>query len=85
MRKRGKRRRGRELKKKKGMQYCGLVGSSSMVDTKIGMSRITAGINERGGVCCWTVYSLLIGYKSVPGLDGQVEGRYHLSITHMAP
>ena len=55
-----------------------------MGDTKIGMSRITAGINERG-VCCSTIYSLLIGYKSVPGLDRQVEGRYHLSITHMAP
>ena len=24
-------------------------------------------------------------HKSVPGLDGQVEGRYYISITHMAP
>ena len=51
MRKKGKRRRGRELKKKKG-DAVGLVGSSSMGDTKIGMSRITAVLNERGGVCC---------------------------------
>ena len=58
------------------MQYCGLVGSSSMVDTKIGMSRITAGINERG-VCCSTIYSLLTGYKGAPGYKdkcGQVPG-----------
>ena len=53
-----------------------------MGNTKIGMSRITAMINERGGVCCWTVYSLLTGYKSVPGLYEQVVGRYHLCITH---
>ena len=41
-------------------------GSPSMEDTKIGMSRITAGINERG-VCCSTIYSLLAGYIGSPG------------------
>ena len=60
MRKKGKRRRGRELKKKKG-DAVGLVGSSSK---RKGMSRITAGINERG-VCCSTIYSLLIEYTRV--------------------
>ena len=54
---------------------------SSMGDQKIGMSRITAVLNERGGVCCWTVYSLLIGYKIVPGLDqasgGQVPSKHY--------
>ena len=48
-----------------------------MGNTKIGMSRITAVVNERGGVCCWTVYSLLTGYKGAPGYKdkcGQVPG-----------
>ena len=80
--KRGKRRRGRELKKKRGMQWIvEMAGSSSWMGAMIGMSRNTAGEWKRC-VMFDHIFSTDRIHKSVPGLDGQVEGRYYISITH---